>query len=53
MKDMTPAEMAAQAAALKKLNRLNLAELRALGDRHARLCPHPIHLANALARLRA
>jgi aminoglycoside phosphotransferase len=47
---VTNAELAKQ---LKKLNRLNLTELRALGDRAARACPNPTHLASALAKLNA
>lgn len=38
-------------AAMKRLGTLNRAELSALGDRHARLCPHPVHLASAIAKL--
>ena len=53
MRDMTPAESAAQGRELKKLNRLNLAELRALNDRNARRSPNPVHLASAIAKLHA
>lgn len=42
-----------QAALLRRLGRLNLAELRALGDREMRRGPNPAHLAAALAKLAA
>lgn len=45
---MTNAELATE---LKRLNRLNRAELAALGDRHRRACPNPVHLASAVAKL--
>lgn len=45
---MTNTELAAQ---LKRLNRLNRAELAALNDRSRRASPNPVHLASALAKL--
>lgn len=36
---------------LRRLGRLNRAELAALSDRADRACPNPVHLASALAKL--